>query len=232
MRTAPAGAGDDTKAPANGRGTTSTEKARSMQNLLSKIHLGLLLASLTAFWTGCGQEAPEKAAEPAGLSQEELGEYSHGLAAKEMRFLWTLRGDSLDVKLVAPTTGWVGIGFNPDETENMKGASFIIGYVKAGEAHAFDHYGTEAEKHKEDDKLGGTTDVSNLSGSEEERRTELAFTVPLNSADPNDRPLSVDGDNVILLAYGKSDSFVLKHRFRAALKVNLSTGEYSVVKMK
>ena len=161
-----------------------------MQKRLFEIHLGLLLVLLTAFWAGCGQEAAEKAAEPAGLPQEELGSYSHGIAAKEMRFLWTLREDSLDVKLTAPTTGWVGIGFNPEETENMKDASFIIGYVKAGEAQAFDHYGTEAEKHKDDDKLGGTTDFSNLTGSEGNRRTELAFTVPLNTADPNDRPLS------------------------------------------
>ena len=195
-----------------------------------KILLNLFPVLLLVLWAGCGQEAPEKAAEP--LSQEELGNYSHGVAVKEMRFLWTLREDSLDVKLAAPTTGWVGIGFNPDETENMNGASFIIGYVKAGEAKAFDHYGTEAEKHKDDDKIGGTTDFSNLSGSEGNLRTELEFTVPLNSADPKDRPLSVDTDNLVLLAYGKSDSFVLKHRFRAILKLNLTTGDYTVLKMK
>jgi hypothetical protein len=203
-----------------------------MKKRLFKILLNLSPVLLLVLWAGCGQEAPEKAAEPAGLSQEELGNYSRGVAVKEMRFLWTLREDSLDVKLAAPTTGWVGIGFNPEETENMKGANFIIGYVKAGEAKAFDHYGTEAEKHKDDDKIGGTIDFSNLSGSEGNRLTELEFTVPLNSADPKDRPLSVDTDNVVLLAYGKSDSFVLKHRFRAALKLNLSTGEYTVLKMK
>jgi len=46
------------------------------------------------------------------------------------------------------------------------------------------------------------------------------------------RPVSVQGETVVLLAYGRSDSIVLKHRFRAILKVNLSSGEHSVLKMK
>ena len=57
----------------------------------------------------------------------------------------------------------------------------------------------------------------------------LEFTVPLNSGDARDKPVSSQGDTIVLLAYGRSDSVVLKHRFRAIVKVNLSTGEYSVL---
>jgi hypothetical protein len=196
------------------------------------IHLSLLLLGLVALCSACGSEAPEKATEQAVLPQEELGSYSRGIAVREMRFLWTPREDSLDVKLVAPTKGWIGIGFNPEKPEDMKGANFIIGYVKGGEAVAFDHYGTEKEKHTDDDKIGGKIDFSDLSGSETGNQTELAFTIPLDSGDPMDRPLSLESDNIILLAYGRSDSVILKHRFRAILKLNLSTGEHSVLKMK
>jgi hypothetical protein len=196
------------------------------------IHLSLLLLGLVALCSACGSEAPEKAAEEAALPQEELGSYSRGIAVGEMRFLWTPREDSLDVKLVAPTKGWIGIGFNPEKPEDMKGANFIIGYVKGGEAQVFDHYGTEKEKHKDDGKIGGKIDFSDLSGSETGNQTELAFTIPLDSGDPMDRPLSLEGDSIILLAYGRSDSVILKHRFRALMKLNLSTGEHSVLKMK
>ena len=196
------------------------------------IHLTLSALLLAALSWGCGQEAAEEPAAEAALSQEELGKYSHGIAVRDMRFFWTLQGDSIDVKLSAPTNGWMGIGFNPDVPENMKGANFLIGYVKGGKAEAFDHYGTEKNKHKDDEKIDGKSNLSNLSGSEQDGQTVLEFTVPLDSGDSMDGPLSVQGDTVVLLAYGRSDSIVLKHRFRAILKVNLSSGEHSVLKFK
>jgi hypothetical protein len=196
------------------------------------IHLTLSALLLAALCWGCGQEAAEKPAAEAPLSKEELGKYSQGIAVRDMRFLWTLQGDSIEVKLAAPTNGWMGIGFNPDTPENMKGANFIIGFVKGGEAQAFDHYGTELKKHKDDEKIEGKSDVSNVSGSEQDGQTVLEFTVPLNSGDAKDKPVDVQGDTVVLLAYGRSDSIVLKHRFRAILKVNLSTGEHTILKIK
>ena len=51
----------------------------------------------------------------------------------------------------------------------MKGANLIIGLVSAGKAEVVDHYGTMKDKHKDDDKIGGQTNVSNVSGSEAER---------------------------------------------------------------
>jgi hypothetical protein len=189
----------------------------------------LLLAALCA---GCGQEAAEEPATKAALSQEELGEYSHGIVVKDLRFFWTVQGDSIDIKLSAPTNGWIGVGFNPETPENMKGANFLIGYVKGGEAQVFDHYGTELKKHKEDAKIEGRTDVSKVSGSEQDGQTVLEFTVPLDSGDAKDRPILAQGETIVLLAYGRSDSIVLKHRFRSISKVNLSTGEYTVLKMK
>ena len=203
-----------------------------MKKRPSAIRLTLSALLLATVSWGCGQEAAEEPAAEAALSQEELGDYSQGIAAGDLRFLWKLRADSIDIKLSAPTSGWIGVGFNPETPENMKGANFLIGYVKGGEAQVFDHYGTELKKHKEDEAIGGATDVSNVSGSEQDGQTTLEFTIPLDSGDANDRPLSAQGDTVVLLAYGRSDSIVLKHRFRALLKVNLSTGEHRVLKMK
>jgi len=196
------------------------------------IYLTLSALLLAVLCWGCGQEAPEEPAAEEGLSQEELGNYSHGIAVREMRFFWTLQEDSIDIKLAAPTAGWMGIGFNPEMPENMKGANFMIGYVKGGKAEVFDHYGTETKKHKDDEKIGGKSDLSNLSGSELDGQTVLEFTIPLDSGDAMDQPLNVQGDTIVLLAYGRSDSIVLKHRFRAILKVTLSSGEHTVLKIK
>ncbi len=203
-----------------------------MKNRPLAIHLTLSALLLAALCSACGQEAPEEPAAEEGLSQAELGKYSHGIAVRDMRFFWTLQGDSIDIKLTAPTNGWMGVGFNPEMPENMKGANFLIGFVKGGKAEVFDHYGTETKKHKEDATIEGKSDVSNVSGSELDGQTVLEFTVPLDSGDAMDKPVSVQGETVVLLAYGRSDSIVLKHRFRAILKVNLSSGEHSVLKIK
>lgn len=151
------------------------------------------------------------------------GDYAHEVTAKKISFAWKVNGDKLEVKLAAETAGWVGVGFNP--TEAMKDANYILGYVKDGKVTLTDDFGDTALSHKADDKLGGTEDVSLVGGSEEGGKTTIEFTIPVSSSDANDGKIDVNGDNVVLLAYGPDrDSFKTKHKFRTALKVNLSTG--------
>jgi hypothetical protein len=202
-----------------------------MKELPLKACLPLLLAFLIVSCADSADEAAETYASKQLLTEAELGGYGHGIEVADMRFLWRLREDSIDIKLAAPTKGWVAVGFNPENGEDMAGANLIIGLVKAGRAEVLDHYGIMKEKHKDDEKIGGQADVSNVSGSEANGTTELEFTIPLDSGDAKDRPLSIQDDNIVLLAYGKSDRIVLKHKFRALLRLNLSTGEHSVVKL-
>jgi hypothetical protein len=152
--------------------------------------------------------------------------YSHKIDVEKMSFHWEVEGTVLHVKLIAKTTGWVGIGFNPSEA--MQDANFILGYVKNGEAKATDDYGNSYTKHQKDSKLGGQKNVSNVGGKEENGMTEIRFTIPLNSGDTKDKPLSIDTETIVLLAYGAGrDSFKARHKFRTALKVNLKTGAFS-----
>jgi hypothetical protein len=205
-----------------------------MRDLPFKACFSLLLAFLIVSCADSDEEAREAYASKQLLSQAELGDFSHGIALGDLRFrfLWRLREDSIDIKLQAPTNGWVAVGFNPETGENMKGANLLIGFVTAGKAEVVDHYGTMKDKHKYDDRIGGQTDVSNVSGFEAGGTTEVQFTIPLDSGDAKDRPLSLEDDNTVLLAYGNSDRIVLKHKFRAILRLNLSTGAHRVVKMK
>lgn len=196
-----------------------------------KVCLLPLLILLTVSCSDSGKEAPEATATAPQLTGAELGGYSHGIVVKDMRFLWRLREDSLDIKLAAPTKGWVAVGFAPDGALNMKGADLVIGSVRAGKVEVFDHYGTMKDKHQDDERLGGKSDISNVSGLEADGVTEVQFTLPLNSGDDKDRPIGT-GDNTVLLAYGRSDRIVLKHTFRAVLTLDLSTGRHTVVKMK
>ena len=151
--------------------------------------------------------------------------YDHTITADQMEFAWKLAGDTIQIQLSAKTDGWVGIGFNP--TTRMKDANFIIGYVKDGEVTVTDHYGTTERQHEKDTKAGGERHVDNISGKEENGLTEIAFTIPVNSGGPKDRPIWTNKENTILLAHGAGrDSFRTKHVFRTVLK----TGEFTKVK--
>lgn len=153
----------------------------------------------------------------------QAAEYTHEVKSKKIAFAWKVDGDTLAVKLTAETDGWVGIGFNP--VKEMKGANFILGYVKNGVAELDDDFGTDENSHKPDTKLGGTSDVTLVGGTETGGVTTIEFTIPLNSSDKNDTKIDVNGDTTVLLAYGAGrDSFKSKHKYRTALKVNLSTG--------
>ena len=150
--------------------------------------------------------------------------YDHEVKAKNMTFAWKVDGDTLHAKMSAKTKGWIGVGFNP--SKKMKDANFILGYVKNGEPTVVDHFGTKATGHGADTKNGGSDDVTLVAGSEEKGVTVIEFTIPINSGDKTDGSLTVDGDTILLLAYGPPrDSFKPRHKFQKTMTVNLATGE-------
>jgi len=153
---------------------------------------------------------------------------AHHLKSK-VDFYWQIDGDKMHVKLRAPTLGWVGIGFNP--TNRMKGANFVLGMVDGGKVRVSDEFGTGPIRHKNDKSLGGRFDLTNIYGKEENKVTEIGFTMLLDSGDPHDAPLTLDGDTTVLLAYGAGrDDFQARHWFRGAFSVNLKTGEAKAIK--
>lgn len=165
----------------------------------------------------------------AGLCFGAVSSYDHKIEVEKMTLEWKLDGQQIHVRLTAKTTGWVGIGFNP--STEMKDANFILGYVKKGKVKVTDHFGTSKRQHDKDKKLGGKRNVTNIDGSESKNMTEVAFTIPLNSGDAKDQVIDPEKETKVLLAYGSGrDSFRAKHQFKAALSVNLKTGQFKRVK--
>ena len=151
-------------------------------------------------------------------------DYQHSLDAEKMKFSWSVNSDQLAVKLSAPTTSWVAVGFNP--SSKMKDADIVIGYVKKGKVTISDEFGIAATQHKSDSKVGGQDNVTVVGGSEEGNITEIEFSIPLNSGDNKDTVIDPNADTVVILSYGQGrDSFRVKHKFATTLTVNLSSGE-------
>lgn len=151
-------------------------------------------------------------------------DYDFEAKAKNMSFSWKVDGSDLKVKLSGKTTGWIGIGFNP--STQMKDADFVLGYVKDGKAKIIDEFGDSERTHKQDEKLGGSNNVTLVGGSEESGVTTIEFSIPLKSGDKTDTAIDPAGETIVLLAYGgKRDSFKSKHKYRTTIKVNLSSGK-------
>ncbi|HKJ66184.1 MAG TPA: DOMON domain-containing protein [Desulfopila sp.] len=175
---------------------------------MKKRILNVLLGSIVALYSS-GATAAES--------------YDHAVEEDGIKMFWKVTDDDLHVKVTAETSGWVGVGFNP--TEQMKGANYIIGYIKNGEVVLHDDFGDEKWNHSEDTSLGGTDDLTIVDGLESEGHTTLEFFLPLDSGDDYDGVIDPQGRTVVLLAYGgKRDSLRAIHRYRTTLTVNLATG--------
>lgn len=174
-----------------------------------------LFAVLTAVFillAGCGSDA-------AGPS-EENGWKTY--TTDGFTIQWRVEQENtLRLRLSAPTTGWVAVGFDP--TLMMMDANFIIGYVQDGTGFLRDDFGTGVTTHQADTTLGGTHDATLIQASESGGRTELEFTIPMDSGDIYDTVLTRGATHVILLAYGPDGAkdFTSPHQYAKAVALEL-----------
>jgi hypothetical protein len=178
----------------------------------------LLTLGFALVLAGCQKKtetaAPAASAAPAAPATPGFKQASAAGVTME----WKITGPNIEIKLRAQTTGWIGVAFDPQSL--MKGANFIIGYVKDGQVSVQDHFGNQLTGHAPDTELGGKDDVTNVSGKEENGVTEIGFTIPLASGDQYDKPLGA-GRHVVLLAHGAADDFETPHEPDGRAKISV-----------
>ena len=171
-------------------------------------------------------DVPEVSVEPIAVIPIAIdgvvfpGEYGHRTDAGGFEVHWSNDINFLRVGLVSPGTGYVAIGFDPDH--RMKGANFILGAVDDGRLVVRDDYGDGSVRHTADTLLGGTNDILEAAGREEEGRTTVEFVIPLATRDPMDKTLVPGETYDILVAYhNTSDSFAARHSRRGSGTIRL-----------
>jgi len=156
-------------------------------------------------------------------------EYAHKLEIKDMTVSWTLDGDQVHVELSAKTTGWVSMGIDPEDA--MGGGDIIIGAVKNGKVRIEDHFADRKRGHSPDDKLGGTSQVMNPAGNEENGVTTISFTRQVTGSEEWDKPIQTSGKTRVMFAFGTGrDSFIAGHQYRTVYDIDFATGEAVEVK--
>lgn len=134
---------------------------------------------------------------------------------------WEFVADTIEFTMIAPTTGWIAIGFNPSRM--MKDASYVLSYVDEGKVFIREDFGTGNTSHRSDLSLGGSEMVKALSFKEEPNKTTITFSLPLDSKDAYDTVFVQGKTYTMLSAYGRNNAknFTSIHRKRASAKVIL-----------
>jgi hypothetical protein len=127
-------------------------------------------------------------------------------------FSWEINDELLTVTMSAPASGWIAIGFSP--TSVMKDANIIIAYVKKGEVFYRDDYGDSLFSHKPDTEGMGENNITEVSGFEENKKTSVTFTIPLDSGDKRDKALVAGKSYKVIMAFSNKDDFNARHTQR------------------
>jgi hypothetical protein len=194
---------------------------------MKKSLLPLLFSIAIAIALSCSKATNEQKPIFSGTADKGDRGYTYKITLEKIQFNWSIDNDNLKIKLQAQTPGWVGIGFNP--TEGMKGANFILGSVKDGAATITNQHGISKTLHRKNTDLGGANRIINPSGTSNNTQTVIGFAIPYKAGDKLNKPINMNEDTTVLLAYGQSKQLAQVHSFNAKLKVNLTTGKYSVL---
>ena len=146
-----------------------------------------------------------------GTIQE--GEYPHELVLAEGKFTvyWRNNSGYLYMALKGRTTGWVAIGFEP--TSRMKDADMVFGWVEEDDrVMVLDLYATgRFGPHPPDEELGGTNDLLDAGGKEDNGYTIIEFKRKMNTADSYDKVLTAGQTVRFIWAMATRDSLTVKH---------------------
>jgi hypothetical protein len=157
----------------------------------------------------------------------ETGEYDFtaSFGGGKFKLHWKLENNTINMAMEGKTTGWVAIGFDPEN--RMKGADMVFGWVtSAGDATAVDAYATgPTGPHPKDTDQGGTSDILCFGGMESGGKTIIEFKRLLITNDTKrDKTIPTSGELTIIWALGPNDDFDSQHSERGAGKIDFGEG--------
>lgn len=136
-----------------------------------------------------------------------------------MIFQWQFDEHFVHVKLSAPTTGWIAIGFN---TQNeLQGTNLVMGAIEHDFVNIEDRFILKPGLHKSILELGGSDALIHRGGVEQNGISTIWFSMPLSVNDKFHHDL-LDGKVYwVLLAYSQENDFQHHSIMRTSIKIKL-----------
>lgn len=138
------------------------------------------------------------------------GEYTGVQVYGNYEIHWTRDEEHIYVGMRAKTGGWVAVGFDATPGAGMADADMVLGVVNCCGVTISDEFGTGPTTHRPDTELGGTDDILEFGGMEQEGWTTIEFKRALDTGDPYDAVLA-EGTITIIWAYSASKSLTAYH---------------------
>ncbi|NYT02734.1 MAG: DUF2202 domain-containing protein [Methanosarcinales archaeon] len=139
-----------------------------------------------------------------------LGSSGYAHSGGNLELSWKNDQEHLYMALAGRTAGWLSVGFDPQEW--MKDADTILGYVDGEKAVVEDQYSVNNYgPHPGDGELGGTDDILEYGGREENGTTVVEFRRKLDTGDRYDRALAPGESVSIIWGMADSDDPTVKH---------------------
>ena len=135
-------------------------------------------------------------------------------------FSYQIKNEQIEIELSAPTTGWVGIGFN--DKNSIVGSDLLLFHIVDGTAEGVDLFVKGFGDPRNDENLAGTNDIIIPDSKEQDGSTHIKFSIPLNSNDPNDFQHNPGREIWLILAYSISDDFDHHSRVREHIPITLN----------
>lgn len=136
-----------------------------------------------------------------------------------MQWTCTQADDYLIMELQAPTTGWVGVGFN--QTNSIVHSDLLLLNIVEDEVNNQDMYVVDFGNPRLDTDLSGSHDLEVLAFEERNGQTYIRFRRPLMSTDHFDFDLEDGAKFWLILAYSTHDDFAHHSRMRQHTQVVL-----------
>lgn len=195
------------------------------RRLVSSVIIGMFLISVAGLGA-CARPAPTPTPTmptPADIWAADgtitVREYAGNRQYDDYNIFWWNDEQHVYIGMRAKTGGFVAVGIQPGE--RMKNADMVFGFVKNGQTTVYDLFSTgDFGPHSLDTELGGTDDILDSGGKEENGYTTIEFKRLLNTSDRHDHPLA-RGANKIIWAYGPIDNLTQKHSYRGYGEINL-----------
>lgn len=147
------------------------------------------------------------------------GEYKNTEVFDAVTVYWSSDEEYLYMAMSAETQGYISIGFDP--TEMMKDADMVFGYVEDGVVTVLDLYSTgNFGPHPPDTELGGSDDIIESGGKEENGLTVIEFKRLLVTGDEMDNDLDSGSVNIIW-ATGNADDLDRSHSNRGKGEIEI-----------